>query len=344
VLRQLQHTRARNVLASTLQQPPPQQQALPQPQPQQARQQAETNFEVSSESTTRSQAFSNADRASAMEKVRKVVERVAELCPKCDVVEHLQEGGEQTTLAHVHQHCIEHPDATVAYIHNKGSTHNTQKNTWLRHVHMRAVPACLSQLQRGGNAAQCNVCSARFSPLPHFHTSGNMWVARCSYVKELYEPDRFEGAMERVWAHRPISTEGTNSMEGRRRYSSEHWVHSHPAVTPCDVLPASSAFRWGYKYLPEDDGWEPSFSYAPRFPEEQFYVYRTNKQSIHDIQSHCEGRAGEHTQPEDDLPCDHEWSILYPSKPAQAAWIAPYFKAGVLPSSRSGGQSAARMS
>ena len=109
-----------------MQPPPPQQQALPQPQPQQARQQAETNFEVSSEPTTRSQALG------AMEKVRKVVERAAELCPNCDVVEHVQDGGEQTTLAHVHRHCIEHPDATVAYIHNKGSTHNSRENTWLR--------------------------------------------------------------------------------------------------------------------------------------------------------------------------------------------------------------------
>ena len=41
----------------------------------------------------------------------------------------------------------------------------------------------------------CNVCSSRFSPVPHPHTSGNMWLARCDYIKKLIDPLIFEAAM-----------------------------------------------------------------------------------------------------------------------------------------------------
>ena len=35
----------------------------------------------------------------------------------------------------------------------------------------------------------CNVCSSRM------HTSGNMWVAKCEYIKKFINPLKFEASM-----------------------------------------------------------------------------------------------------------------------------------------------------
>lgn len=32
------------------------------------------------------------------------------------------------------------------------------------------------------------ICSSRMSPLPHPHTSGNMWLAKCDYISQLIDP------------------------------------------------------------------------------------------------------------------------------------------------------------
>ena len=246
--------------------------------------------------------------------------------------------GEQTTLARVHQHCIEHPDPPW-YIHNKGSTHNSRPNTWLRHVHMRAS-ACLSQLQQGGNAAQCNVCSARFAvaSLSHLWKYVGSALQLCEGAavqtgwKALWREFGLTGAL---WPSRnPREADRTRAdLDGRAETLLLRALGAlHPAVTPCDV-PSRQAVR----FAGATEAFPRTMAGSRRSrtllaSEEEFYVHG-GKEMFHDIQSHCEGRAGEHTQPEDDLPCDHEWSILYPSKPAQAAWIAPYFMAGVLPSS-----------
>ena len=39
--------------------------------------------------------------------------------------------------------------------------------------------------------SSCNVCSMRMSPIPHPHTPGNMWAARCSYVSNLIDPNLY---------------------------------------------------------------------------------------------------------------------------------------------------------
>lgn len=47
---------------------------------------------------------------------------------------------------------------------------------------------------------ECSVCSARFSPVPHPHNAGNMWVARCSYIVKLIPPFEFMVSPEPVSA------------------------------------------------------------------------------------------------------------------------------------------------
>ena len=201
----------------------------------------------------------------------------------CQLMRKLQEGNEITTLNDLYNYCIEHPEFTVTYIHNKGSYSNTLQNMALRDMHMRAqvrTDTCRHAVQEG----TCNVCSARFSPLPHFHTSGNMWTAHCSYVKKLISPIEFERSMDGVMQAlelQPILKKemfpctGEDGMKdciephyvGLSRFCSEHWIHSHPTVVPCDVLPTKYSFLWDYKYLPgRKERWMPDVFVGPRFP------------------------------------------------------------------------------
>ena len=128
--------------------------------------------------------------------------------------------------------------------------------------------AVTSSGARGPDA--CDVCSMRFSPVPHQHVSGNMWAARCDYISLLKEPHDFRRRMNRHWN---VSCEKSNASNalgadcGACRYAFEHWVHAHPAVRPCDVLDAP--FHWGYggghqQPLPPAD-FRIDFAPAPRY-------------------------------------------------------------------------------
>lgn len=104
----------------------------------------------------------------------------------------------------------------------------------------------------------CNVCSSRMSPIPHPHTPGNMWLARCDYVSKLINPRQFAHAMQQVVGG------GENACRGTGRYAAEHWIHSHPAARPCD-LHTDPAYVWGYWPIPQGD-FLKELKPAPRFP------------------------------------------------------------------------------
>eukprot|EP00984_Skeletonema_dohrnii_P038784 scaffold42455_cov322-Skeletonema_dohrnii-CCMP3373.AAC.1 len=90
----------------------------------------------------------------------------------------------------------------------------------------------------------CDVCSWRFSPLPHPHNGGNMWAARCNYIRKLINPVMFPKSMAQLY-----HDAGNDPWIGTGRYAAEHWVHSHPTIQACDV--STSDYNWGYKDLPE---------------------------------------------------------------------------------------------
>jgi hypothetical protein len=54
-----------------------------------------------------------------------------------------------------------------------------------------------------------------------------------------------------------------NSNHGYGRYFFEHWVHSHPSVSPCDLY-TGEEFVWGYNRVPPVP-FEKSLQKAPRF-------------------------------------------------------------------------------
>ena len=168
------------------------------------------------------------------------------------------EGGEETTLKSLWLHCKQHPLENVVYLHSKGSLHANQENEFLRSFLTRGALSdeCYSM------PSSCNVCSSRMSPIPHPHTSGNMWLARCEYVGKLMDPDLFS---DRMLEYAP----GAGDCQGVGRYAAEHWVHSHPSNAPCDLY-GDPQFTWGYEPLPPIGDFEMELQPAPRYPMEVY--------------------------------------------------------------------------
>lgn len=170
-------------------------------------------------------------------------------------IQHDSTGNEVGTLSLLWDYCKKHPNKKIVYIHTKGSFHSWKMNTKLRRFLTRGA---LSE-ECSNLPASCNVCSSRMSPLPHPHTSGNMWLARCNYVERLLEPFAFERRMDCV----ANETNGNKGCIGLNRYASEHWIHSHPSVMPCD-LSTDPLFTWSYDNVPNED-FEINLQRAPRF-------------------------------------------------------------------------------
>jgi hypothetical protein len=204
---------------------------------------------------------------------------------QCHALKYTADADESITLRAIHGFCREQTDdedTLVTYIHDKGSLHPSPKNTNLRI--MLAKSAFSDGCQTIGTGANntCNVCSARFSPFPHYHVPGNMWTARCSYIRNLIKPDEFaskmESLMDVVFNHTKTASNipkptiqqyNLGYNVGCGRFAVEHWVGSHPSIRPCDVYPGN--FLWGYGNLPgSTDLWDPDLQRAPRFPLPRF--------------------------------------------------------------------------
>lgn len=159
---------------------------------------------------------------------------------------HVESGREDVTLHEVWSYCQgADPSQVVVYLHSKGSFHPDIPGQDLIRDYVSGgalSPECLSMPDT------CNVCSARMSPIPHPHTPGNMWAARCGYISKLHDPHGFTLEMIRYYRN-PERFRGfecpttRKSCVGQGRFALEHWVHSHPDVQPCDLDP-SSAYRW----------------------------------------------------------------------------------------------------
>jgi hypothetical protein len=194
---------------------------------------------------------------------------------KCSLLLHKEEGNELDTLQELHRYCTNNPQDSVIYIHSKGSFHAKMENTLLRRLLTKAVfsDACTSFTTDDNS---CNVCSARFSPLPHWHASGNMWMARCDHIHNLIAPKSFQEQVEKYvqeavihWRYAPSDED---SVSGRGRFASEHWVHTHPRIKPCDTYTPAN-YVWGYSLNLESD---PKFerAKAPRFPRSHYVTLR----------------------------------------------------------------------
>ena len=99
---------------------------------------------------------------------------------------------------------------------------------------------------------------------------------------------------------------------GVGRFAYEHWVHSHPAVRPCDVL--DHQFHYGYDNLPPED-YRIRLAPAPRYrPGHPYYKYSSMGGSSCGIKERSELDA-----------VLSEWSDIYgASPPADSRLLAHY--------------------
>jgi len=182
-----------------------------------------------------------------------------------------ESASESVTLKHIWSYCqeTENENQKVAYLHSKGSYTATVENGRLRRF---ITTGALSMECANMPKDMCNICASRFSPAPHPHTSGNMWLARCDYIKQLKDPDTFEQAMDSLGY---TGGERYLACDGRGRYSAEHWVLSHPNVKPCDLF-KDPRFTWNYDGIPKVGEFRKNLELA-KFPRFELGLYLKTK-------------------------------------------------------------------
>lgn len=135
------------------------------------------------------------------------------------LMNNFEEADEVDTLQELWTYCSRddtHPEQKVAYLHSKGSFHQHDANDKLR---VYLTKGALSE-ECSNMPDTCNVCSSRMSPMPHPHTSGNMWLSRCDYVRKLIAPKQFRNAM---YTTNKALHRTENACMGTGRYALEHW-------------------------------------------------------------------------------------------------------------------------
>jgi hypothetical protein len=271
-----------------------------------------------------------------------------ETCPdslNCIHMDHYTQAFEEVTLHRVHEYCVANPDKKVIYIHSKGSYNARSGNNdyWRRHMTMIVSrQECLEP----PNDIQCDVCGLYFAPVPWFHYPGNMFSAKCSYVKNLLPIEEFRirinDMAEKLRRHKNESLilfnmwDDIDAYLGLDRYSSEHWVGSHPSMVACDMSKVRKAAFWMKQRDVEKN---VELSLAPRANE---YVL---KYGIEYYRNFTEAKGiltGLEQYPEcyqfDDsfrmreyyllAGHMHNWIQLYNTTPGNSSWIWEYFPDG----------------
>ena len=179
-----------------------------------------------------------------------------ELPNSTTLLELRESGDEKDTLHSLWEYCTIKPASKVVYLHSKGSFHANPENELFRRflTYGALSEECLSL------PAACNVCASRASPVPHPHVPGNMFLARCEYIRKLIDPLLFEAKMRTVTT---MPKRLHSACHGLGRYAAEHWVLSHPSAMPCD-LSKDSSYVWSYDNIPMGM-WNKELAMMPRF-------------------------------------------------------------------------------
>ena len=165
----------------------------------------------------------------------------------CKQIGSYETASESVTLQDIYDFCQNDnvSDARVSYIHSKGSYHQTEVNTnWRRALTDSVVHQdCLFPPDD-----QCNVCGAQFYTRFSTMYPGNMWTAKCSYVKRLlppleggeYDKRKKESVIKflkyRLWGQLSSTLlDDRVDYFGLGRYRLEHWIGSHPSIIPCEL-------------------------------------------------------------------------------------------------------------
>lgn len=172
----------------------------------------------------------------------------------CHQIKHLSEGFESHTLQALFDHCQQFQTDRVIYIHTKGSFHTKRgQNHWRRHMTDAVASRDCIELAHSNN---CDLCGLLFITRPTHHYTGNMFNAKCSYIRKLVPPVEFARKMMTVYQraleliHKGVLEANMFDFEspwntGINRYAMEHWHGSHPSLeTICDLSNHSTNEYW----------------------------------------------------------------------------------------------------
>ena len=191
-------------------------------------------------------------------------EQMSELCHsyhprlECVRLNHYNNATESVTLTDLYNFCHTDPvpghvnRTRVTYLHSKGSYHDHGKQTpWRRELTYSSLhPSC----QYPPND-ECDVCGAQHYIMFASMFPGNMWTAKCSYIRKLLPPtsdgEYIRRREESVKKAMLLQIKGimTNRLGlhqdvfyGLDRYQNEHWVGGHPSLTSCEMHHTDIAF------------------------------------------------------------------------------------------------------
>jgi len=188
-----------------------------------------------------------------------------QLAERTKLIAHYDQGFEELTLHDLWSFCKHNgtdPEQLVVYLHSKGSFHKWKGQAATDRYYLTSGALSKECMHM---PKTCNVCSSRMTPVPHPHTPGNMWAARCGYIAKLIDPKKFREKMDSDFLGRH---NGAPWCVGRGRFSDEHWVNSHPETAPCD-LDTNQSFVSGH---PMTRTFEKELKKAPRFPIATYHV------------------------------------------------------------------------
>lgn len=189
-------------------------------------------------------------------------EKISALCRElhpnlvCKQVGFYEQASEAVTLQDIYEFCRQKDTdngTRVTYIHSKGSYHQTQLNTnWRREMTNSVLhPDCQYPPDD-----RCDVCGSSFYTRFSTMYPGNMWTAKCSYVRKLlspreggeYDDKKIESVAKflkyRLWGQlNSTLLEDRIDYFGLGRYRLEHWIGSHSSIMPCELHRQNVAFE-----------------------------------------------------------------------------------------------------
>ena len=245
-------------------------------------------------------------------------------------LEHFEAGYEEVTLQYLWEYCREdnNHDATVIYMHSKGTYHDdTLNQNWRKHL-LSAVTSDLCLEWRYNDDPQCNVCGLQFYPVWTHFFPGNFFAARCSYIRQLHPPNHFaarlleiSSVMRQQHYFRTTLYFSDGWTWGEGRYAAEFWVGSHPDLVPCDVAETAAV-----KDMMRASTAPLNFSYAvtPRFAViEKRHMLRQGRL----LALNATLRDREYYLLAGNLV---KWQMLYGAVPEANSWVWDYYTDGKL--------------
>lgn len=260
---------------------------------------------------------------------------------RCKLLRYMKEGQEDETLQSLYEFCKAVPSQSVIYLHTKGSFHSSgpkfsTQDIWRQRLTEASTHGlCLDAVTTAGH---CDTCSLLLQPLPGIHYPGNMWTARCTYVRRLLPPKSFADRMDKVVntfkrlrdTRKRLNTTFFPQMPhmmGRKRFAAEHWLGSHPSLlSPCDLSAHVTANMSEWLHPDEGDHLSPadfSLGHSPTYSIEftHWDYFRYGKRGSTVLNSPALRLRDYFLLPGQLL----KWQSLYQQLPPPNSWIWTWF-------------------